>query len=263
MTDQGGERVLYGFWLSPYMSQVAHVLEEAGLSYRYERVSPFAGGTISDEHRARNPLAKIPCLKDSNGLLVSESQAICRYLARTYPQARTSYPCDDPVKCSEVDALSDFIAFSISGPFFNSFVFGAYFPRAFGLKTEKESELFRTCSFYLIKGALVRLLDSSRMDPFLLGTDPYLPDFQLFHILELGRTFSKLFEMPLLDLMAGDEVLQGFHAAVSSRPSTQKILEAQATELPLTKRELFEQFGKAYDRVVARDVLQALLGHEV
>ena len=31
------DRTLYGFWLSPYMSLVAHVLTEAGLEYRYQR----------------------------------------------------------------------------------------------------------------------------------------------------------------------------------------------------------------------------------
>lgn len=257
------ERVLYGFWLSPYMSQVAHVLEEANLAYRYERVSPYLGGTLTDEHMARNPLAKIPCLEDVDGLYVSESQAICRYLARMYPEARRIYPCDDPVRCSEVDAKNDFITFSISGPFFNWFVFGAYFPKAFRLKTEKESHLFGVCSLYLIKGALMRLLDSSPMDPFVLGADPCLPDFQLFHLLELGRTFAKLFEQPLLNLMEGDAILQRFHAAMSARSSTKKILKAQASELPATKRELFEEFGKAYEPVVAKEILQAILGHEV
>ena len=54
------ERTLYGFWLSPYMSQVAHFLLETGLTYRYERVSPFQGGTLTPEHIKRNPLGKIP-----------------------------------------------------------------------------------------------------------------------------------------------------------------------------------------------------------
>ena len=63
------ERVLYGFWLSPYMALVAHVLKESNISFRYERVSPYVGGTHTDEHKARNPLGKIPSLEDSNGLV--------------------------------------------------------------------------------------------------------------------------------------------------------------------------------------------------
>jgi glutathione S-transferase len=43
-TPSNAGRTLYGFWLSPYMSQVAHFLSETGLAYRYERVSPFQFG---------------------------------------------------------------------------------------------------------------------------------------------------------------------------------------------------------------------------
>ena len=135
--EQGGQRVLYGFWLSPFMSLVAQMLKESGLDFRYERVSPYVGGTIADQHRARNPLGKIPTLEDTNGLFISESQAICRYLARTYPAAAEFYPCDDPFRCAEVDTLNDFITFSISGPFFNWVVVSGYFPKAFGAKTSR------------------------------------------------------------------------------------------------------------------------------
>ena len=52
---------------------------------------------------------------------------------------------------------------------------------------------------------------------------------------------------------------------MSSRPSTKEILEAQAGELPLTRRELFEDFGEAYEEMLkpAKAALQALFGHEI
>ena len=103
-TQSNVERTLYGFWLSPYMSQVAHFLSETGLTYRYERVSPFQGSTLTPEHIERNPLGKIPTLRDVNGVDISESHAICRYLARIYPEARKFYPIDDPMLCAEVRA---------------------------------------------------------------------------------------------------------------------------------------------------------------
>ena len=49
------------------------------------------------------------------------------------------------------------------------------------------------------------------MQPFLLGPEPTLPDFHLFHVLELGKTFSKIFDMPFLNLLEGDVVLQQFY----------------------------------------------------
>ncbi len=265
MKSKENERVLYGFWLSPYMATVAHVLKESNIPFRYERVSPFVGGTQTDEHKTRNPLGKIPSLEDSSGLIVSESQAICRYISRTYPEAQKLYPCADPVLCAAVDAANDFITFSISGPFFNWFVVGAYYPQTFGFETERESEVFSSWSLVIVKNALARLLQGAKLSPFLLGPDPCLPDFHLFHILELGKTFSQMFEMPFLDLMAGDEALQGFYTAMSSRASTQEILQAQADEYALTRRELFEEFGVAYEQILvpARAALQALFGHEV
>ena len=257
------ERTLYGFWLSPYMSQVAQILSEADLTYRYERVSPFQGSTHTPEHKARNPLGKIPSLRDTNGVDIAESQAICRYLARMYPGARKFYPTDDPVLCAQVDAKNDFITFSIGGPFFNWFVFSAYFPKAWRLRVEKEAHIYSACSVYFVKGALARLVEGSRIRPFLLGKEPFLPDFQLFHALELSRTFSELFEMPMMNLFRGDAALQKFYDAMSERSSTRKILAAQVAELDVTKKELFEEFGEAYLKMIDKRVLEEMFGHEV
>lgn len=257
--------VLYGFWLSPYMSLVAHILKESNIGFRYERVSAFVGGTHSTAHKARNALGKIPSLKDSSGVIVSESQAICRYLARIYPQAQKFYPCDDPVRCARVDVLNDFLTFSISGPFFNWFVISGYYPQAFRVRTEEESRTYGIWSSFMIKGNLARLIGSAVMKPYMLGSEPCLPDFHLFHILELGKTFSMMFNLPMLNLLAGDEALQNFYDAMSARASSQEILAEQAAELPMSQREIFEEFGKAYSPMLrsSNPVLAALFGHDV
>ncbi len=262
--ERNASRTLYGFWLSPYVSLVAQVLEEAGLAYRYERVSPFTGESQSEAHLLRNPLGKVPCLREPVDTLVYESQAICRYLSRTYPEARKFYPCGDPALCAEIDTTNDFLTFSISGPFYNWFVVGAYYPQAFRLKTEEESRIFSSWSLINVKSALGRLIPGSKMSPFLLGAEPTLPDFHLFHILQAGKTLAEIFEMPLLNLLAGDEALQKFYAAMSSRPSTEEILKAQAAEYAVTKREIFEDFGDAYEEYLksARLALKALFGRD-
>jgi glutathione S-transferase len=265
LEGQSGAPVLYGFWLSPYMSLVAHILKESGIAFRYERVSPYVGATHSSAHTAKNPLGKIPTFEDANGVVLSESQAICRYLARTHPEARRFYPCNDPVKCAEIDAMNDFITFSISGPFFNWFVVSGYFPKAWGMKTEVESQIFSTWSVFMLGDAISRLLSSARMEPYLLGSTPYLPDFHLFHILELGKTFSEVLDIPFMNLTGGNEVLRKFYDVVSARPSTLEILETQAGEHETSVRELFEDFGPAYAERVGpgKAILEALFGHEV
>jgi len=259
------DRTLYGFWLSPYMSIVAHVLKESGLDFNYQRVSPFVGATLGDSHRARNSLGKIPSLEESSGLVISESQAICRYLSRTYESAQHLYPCHDPIRCAEVDRVNDFLTFSISGPFFYWFVVGGYWPQAWGAKTKKESDIFSSWSMVMIKSGLARLTEGSQMSPFLLGAEPLLPDFHLFHILELGKTFSKIFELPFLNVLEGDVVLQKFYDAMLLRPSTVAILEEQAGEHDATRREIFEEFGDAYADILkpAKAGLSMLFGHEV
>lgn len=260
-----GQRTLYGFWLSPYMSMVAQMLKESGLDFRYERVSPYVGGTVSEAHRDKNPLGKIPTLADANGAVISESQAICRYLARTYPAAQRFYPCGDPRRCAEVDELNDFITFSISGPFASWFMVSGYFPQAFGAKTEHESKIFGAWSMLLIRGTLARLGHSARWQPYLLGHEPCLADFQLFYVLELSKTFAELFDLPTMNLLDGDERLQRFYGAMSGRPATSDILAAKAQELPISRRELFEEFGPAYDKMLkpGRKMLSAVFGHEV
>lgn len=260
----GDQRILYGIWLSPYMSMVAQMLGESGLDFRYERVSPYLGDTVAEPHRAKNTLGKIPTLADTSGAIVSESQAICRYLARTYPAAARFYPCHDRQRCAEVDEMNDFITFSISGPFANWFMVSGYFPKAFGAKTEHESRVFSAWSGLLIRGTLARL-GSARWQPFLLGPEPCLPDFQLFYVLELSQTFSTLFDLPAMNLLAGDERLQRFYDAMAARPVTSGILAAKAQELPISSRELFEEFGTAYDRMLkpGRKTLSAVFGHEV
>ncbi|MHC4448460.1 MAG: glutathione S-transferase family protein [Planctomycetota bacterium] len=97
--SESNDRVLYGFWLSPYLSLAAQVLTEAGLGFVYERVSPFIGDTFSEPHLVRNPLGKIPSMREPDGLIVSESQAICRYLARRRRPGRSipaTTRCDVP-----------------------------------------------------------------------------------------------------------------------------------------------------------------------
>lgn len=265
MLDQSNaERTLYGFWLSPYMSQVAHFLSETGLNYRYERVSPFQGSTLTPEHKERNPLGKIPTLSDINGVNISESQAICRYLARIYPEARRFYPIDDPMLCAEIDAKNDYITFSIAGPFFNWFVVSAYFPKAWKLNVEKEAHTYSLCSVLMTKMWLTRLVNGSKMEPFLFGNEPFLPDFQLFYTLELSQMFSELFEMPEMHLFRDDAILQKFYYAMCERASTREILMAKESELDVTKNELFGGFGEAYlDKHIDREILEKVFGHKV
>jgi len=77
---------LYGF---PQTRSVraAWALEEAGADYEYELVNLRAGEHKQATFLAINPFGKIPSLVDE-GLVVTESAAICTYIAEKFPAAK-------------------------------------------------------------------------------------------------------------------------------------------------------------------------------
>jgi len=65
--------------------RVAWVLEEAGLAYDYEKIDLMKGQGNSPEFLAVNPGGKVPAL-DDDGFVLTESSAICSYVARKVPE---------------------------------------------------------------------------------------------------------------------------------------------------------------------------------
>jgi glutathione S-transferase len=77
---------LYGF-PQTRSSRVAWALEEAGAEYEYELVNLRAGEHKQPGFLAINPFGKIPTLLD-DGHAMSESAAICTYIAEKFPAAK-------------------------------------------------------------------------------------------------------------------------------------------------------------------------------
>ena len=76
--------------LAPHLA-----LAEIGVPYELVRVERDADGRVSDEYLALNPWGKIPTLEDGD-LVLTESAAICLYLADTFPDARLAPPVGTP-----------------------------------------------------------------------------------------------------------------------------------------------------------------------
>lgn len=74
-------RTLYHFWISPACRKVRLTLNEKGLNYELVVEKPW-------EHRdgflVLNPAGEVPVLKDENGAVFADSQAIAEYLEETY-----------------------------------------------------------------------------------------------------------------------------------------------------------------------------------
>jgi glutathione S-transferase len=69
---------------------VRWMLEEVGAPYQTE-VMHYGAGMKSAGYRAINPMGKVPALKHGD-TIVTESAAICAYLADAFPEARLAPP---------------------------------------------------------------------------------------------------------------------------------------------------------------------------
>ena len=87
------------FW-SPQTrsSRMVWMLEEAGVDYEIEPVDIRAAVRVdSDEFRLASPMGKVPALADGD-VLMSESAAICLYVADRYCSGVLAPAINDPAR---------------------------------------------------------------------------------------------------------------------------------------------------------------------
>lgn len=65
---------------APNPRRVRMVLAEKGIEYDREELDLGAGDNLKEDFSAKNPFAKVPVLELDDGLCLSETPAICRYL---------------------------------------------------------------------------------------------------------------------------------------------------------------------------------------
>lgn len=83
------------YWAPHTRSFVAlWMLEETGAPYEREMVDIRSGAQSTPEYKAINPMAKVPTLVD-DGTAISETAAICAYLADRVPEAKLAPPIGD------------------------------------------------------------------------------------------------------------------------------------------------------------------------
>jgi glutathione S-transferase len=71
------------------------LLEELGAPYEYKLVDIEKGEQKAPEYLAINPMGKVPAIVH-RGVVVTESAAICVYLADAFPRAGLAPQLDDP-----------------------------------------------------------------------------------------------------------------------------------------------------------------------
>jgi glutathione S-transferase len=73
----------------------AWMLEEVGQPYNLHVLDLRAGEHKQPAYLAKNPMGKVPTL-EHDGAVITESSAICAYLADAFPAAGLSVPIGDP-----------------------------------------------------------------------------------------------------------------------------------------------------------------------
>jgi len=76
-------------------SIVLWLLEELGQPYDVKLMKLSEGDNLKPDYLAINPMGKVPAL-DHRGTIVTETAAICTYLADEFPQAKLNVPVGDP-----------------------------------------------------------------------------------------------------------------------------------------------------------------------
>src|SRR5579885_1551595 len=76
-------------------SVVLWMLEEVGAPYNLHRLNLQNGDQLKPDYLAINPMGKVPAL-EHKGTVITESAAICTYLADEFPQAKLAVPAGTP-----------------------------------------------------------------------------------------------------------------------------------------------------------------------
>ena len=80
---------------APSRSSVTHwMLEEIGEPYDIHLVHLSTGENLKPDYLAVNPMGKVPALRH-NDVVITESAAICTYLADAFPNAKLNVPVGD------------------------------------------------------------------------------------------------------------------------------------------------------------------------
>jgi glutathione S-transferase len=186
-------------------------LAEVGVPYELVRVGRDSDGRPSAEYLALNPWGKIPTLEDGD-LVLTESAAICLYLADTFPDARLAPPLGSPER-AELYRWLLWLSNTVQAAQTRHF-----YPERFGREGVKEAA---DCE---LAGHYDRIDAHLAGRKWLVGDERTIADFFLFMLTRWGRFLEPpAWERPNLRA-------HWLHALKLRGPAT--VLSEQGLELP-------------------------------
>ncbi len=157
-------------------------LEEIGVDYRYQLVDLGKGGGQTPEFQALNPAGKLPVLVDGD-LVLSESAAICTYLAECYPH-KDFIPEPGTADRARYNQWCFFVLAELEQPLWTMAKHKFALPKKYRVR-----EVLETAAFEFTRAAQV--LDAGLAERyFLVGTSFSMADLLVAHTLNWARTFK-------------------------------------------------------------------------
>ena len=191
-------------------------LAEIGVPYELVRVERDADGQVSDEYLALNPWGKIPTLEDGD-LVLTESAAICLYLAEKFPQTRLAPAVGTPER-AELYRWLLWLSNTVQMAQMRHF-----YPERYGKEGVKEAADAELAGHY-------DLLDAHLAGrEWLVGDERTITDFFLFMLTRWGRFLEPpAWERPNL---------RAHWLRALELRGPRAVLEEQGLELPAFARE--------------------------
>jgi len=162
---------------APSRSSVTHwMLEEIGEPFDIHLLHLSQGENLKPDYLAINPMGKVPALKH-NDVVITESAAICTYLADAFPKAKLNVPVGDPRR-------GIYLKWMFFGP---SCVEPAVIDRAAPRKEEARRAMLGYGDFDTVMNVLAKAVTPG---PFLMGEQFTAADVVIGSGLRWGTIFK-------------------------------------------------------------------------
>jgi glutathione S-transferase len=171
------------FHAAPSRSAVTRwMLEEIGEPYDIHFMSLSKGDNRTPEYLAINPMGKVPALRHGD-VVITESAAICTYLADEFPRAKLNAPIGDPRR-------GVYLKWLFFGP---SCIEPAMMDRAFPRKEEARRSALGYGDFDTVMDVVAKAVSKGT---YILGEQFTAADVVIGSGLRFGMMFKLLPERP-------------------------------------------------------------------
>jgi len=178
--------------------------EELGMDYQYVNVELGKGENKTPDYLAKHPLGKVPVL-EHDGNVLTESAAICRYLANVHDQRLYSA---EPLQAARIDAMVDTAVLHV-GRWLAVYFWEEIICRQFFRRDPDQASIEEAAGF--LKQQLPYLDSVLEQNRFLCGEDITIAD-------TIAYAYFQIQESTSVDLSAYSNILR-WYSELSERPA--------------------------------------------